>query len=106
MRITKDKAKGTLKLSQEKYVKKVLNRFNMDKVKPVNTPLGSHFRLCKDQSPKTDKEIEHMSKIPYASTIGSLMYTMVCTRLDIAHAVGVVSRYMSNLGKTHWKAVK
>ena len=64
MRITRDRAKGTLKLSQAEYVKKVLNRFNMDKVKPVSTPLGSHFRLCKDQSPKTDKEIEHMSRYP------------------------------------------
>ena len=63
MRITRDRAKGILKLSQAKYVKKVLNRFNMDKAKPVSTPLGIHFRLCKDQSPKTDKEIEHMSKV-------------------------------------------
>ena len=47
-----------------------------------------------------------MDKIPYASAIGSLMYVMVCTRLDIAHAVGVVSRYMSNPGKQHWEAVK
>ena len=31
---------------------------------------------------------------------------MVCTRPDIAHAVGVVSRYMYNLGKEHWKAVQ
>ena len=99
MRITRDRAKGTLKLSQAEYVKKVLNRFNMDKAKPVITPLESHFRLCKDQSPKTDREIEHMSKVLYASTIGSLMYAIVCTRPDIVHAVGVVSRYMSNLGK-------
>jgi hypothetical protein len=34
------------------------------------------------------------------------MYAMVCTRPDIAHAVGVVSRYMNNLGKEHWEAVK
>ena len=34
------------------------------------------------------------------------MYTMVATRPDIAHAVGVVSRYMSNPGKRHWEAVK
>ena len=47
-----------------------------------------------------------MSKVPYASAIGSLMYAMVCTRLDIAHEVRVVSRYMSNLGKTQWEAVK
>ena len=34
------------------------------------------------------------------------MYAMVCTRLDIAHAVGVMSRYMSRPGKQHWEAVK
>ena len=87
MRITRDRAKGTLKLSQAEYVKKVLNKFNIDKAKSVSTPLGNHFRLCKDQSPKTHKEIEDMSKVPYASAIGSLMYAMVCTRPDIAHAV-------------------
>jgi hypothetical protein len=47
-----------------------------------------------------------MSRVPYSSTIGSLMYVMVCTRPDIAHAVGVVSRYMNNPGKEHWEAVK
>jgi len=34
------------------------------------------------------------------------MYATVCMRPDIAQAVGVVSRYMSNLGKEHWIAVK
>ena len=48
----------------------------------------------------------YMSKVPYASTIGSLMYAMVCTMLDIAHEVGVVSRYMNNPRKKHWMAVK
>ena len=47
-----------------------------------------------------------MSNVPYASAIGSLMYAMVCTRLDISHAVGVVSRYMSHPGIEHWNAVK
>ena len=47
-----------------------------------------------------------MAKVPYASTCGSLMYAMVATRPDIAYAVGVVSRYMSNPGKKHWDAVK
>ena len=47
-----------------------------------------------------------MSKVPYASAVGSLMYAMVCTRPDIAHAVGVVSRFLSNPGKEHWEGVK
>ena len=34
------------------------------------------------------------------------MYAMVCIRLDLAHAVSVVNRFMSNLGNKHWEAVK
>ena len=47
-----------------------------------------------------------MALVPYAAAVGSLMYAMVCTRPDIAHAVGVFSRYMANPGKEHWKVVK
>ena len=47
-----------------------------------------------------------MSRIPYSSAVGSLMYAMVCTRPDIAHVVGVVSRYMNNPGKENWKSVQ
>jgi hypothetical protein len=47
-----------------------------------------------------------MSRVPYSSTVGSLMYVIVCTRLDITHVVGVVRRYMNDPGKEHWEAVK
>jgi hypothetical protein len=94
IRIIRDRANSTLKLSQTEYAK------------PVSTPLGSQFRLTKDQSLKTDHEKAYISKVPYASTIESLMHTMVCTRPNIAHVVGAVSRYMGNLGKQHWEAVK
>jgi hypothetical protein len=106
MRINRDKQKGTLQLSQEEYIDRILKRFNMSNAKPVSTPLASHFRLSKDQSPKTEEEKDFMAKVPYASAIGSLMYAMVCTRPDIAHAVGAVSRFMTNPGKQHWEAVK
>jgi len=78
----------------------------MQNEKPVSIPLASHFKLSKEVCPKTQEEMAYMSKVPYASTIGSLMYAMVCTRPDIAHAMGVVSKYMNNLGKEHWMAVK
>ncbi|KAL5812783.1 hypothetical protein ACOSQ3_027733 [Xanthoceras sorbifolium] len=106
MRIKRDTKSGTLLLSQAEYIKKVLSRFNMQDAKPVSTPLGIHFRLSKEQSPKTEEERTHMAKVLYASAIGSLMYAMVCTRPDIAQAVGAVSRYMNNPGKIHWEAVK
>jgi hypothetical protein len=36
---------------------------------------------------------------------GSLMYAMVCTRPDIAYAVGIVSHFVTNLGEAHFNAV-
>ena len=106
MRIKRDTNSRTLLLSQDKYINKVLSRFNMQNAKVVSTPWGVHFRLSKEQSPKTEEERAYMAMVPYASAIGSLMYVMVCTRPDIAQAVGAVSRYMNNPGKLHWEAVK
>ena len=47
-----------------------------------------------------------MTKIPYFNVVWSLVYVMVLTRLDISHAVSVVSRCMTNPGVNHWRAVK
>lgn len=72
----------------------------------MSNPLPAYGKLSKDDSPKLDAEKVEMAKVPYALAIGSLMYLMVATRPDIAFAVGVVSRFMLNLGKKHWEAVK
>ena len=53
-----------------------------------------------------EKEKDKMSVILYSSTVGSLIYAMVCTRPDFSHAIGVVSRFLTNPGKTHWEAIK
>ncbi|RVW90985.1 Retrovirus-related Pol polyprotein from transposon TNT 1-94 [Vitis vinifera] len=47
-----------------------------------------------------------MTTIPYSSVVGSLMYAQVCTRPDIAFVVGILGKYLSNLGSQHWKAAK
>ena len=72
---------------------KVLQWFNM-------------LELSGKQSLKTKAEKAEMMKVPYAFAVGSKMYAMVCTRLDIGYVVGVVSRFMGNPGKEHWNAVK
>ena len=78
----------------------------MENAKPVSTPLAHHFRLSTSQCPKTVEEIEDMSKVPYASAVGCLMYVMVCTRPNLAHVVSSISKYMANWGKQHWNVVK
>ncbi|KAM1631165.1 hypothetical protein ACFX2K_019201 [Malus domestica] len=64
------------------------------------------IHLSKSMRPKTPEEIRQMSGIPYASTIGSLMYAIICIRPDIAYAVIITSRYQFNSGSEHWAPVK
>ncbi|KAH9762289.1 hypothetical protein KPL70_000762 [Citrus sinensis] len=104
--IVRDRTVGTLFLSQSRYISKVLERFQMLDSKPVLTPLGAQFKLSEDMSPTLNVGVVKMVDIPYSQAVGSLMYAMVCTRANIAYAVSVVSRFMSNPGKLHWDAVK
>ena len=48
-------------------------------------PFRHGIHLFKGMSPKMLEEMEQMAKVPYASAIGSLMYTMLCTKPDIAY---------------------
>ena len=102
----RDRKNHKLTLSQAEYIEKVLERFRMKNEKLVSTPLSIHFKLTKEMCPKTQEEIEYMSKVPYSLAVGSMMYAMVCIRPDIAHAVGVVRRYMNNPGKEHREPIK
>ena len=87
-------------------MEKVFQSFQMEKSKLFSTPLATHFKFDASVIPSTEEDKDCMSRVLYSNAVGSLMYAMVCTRLDLAHAICVVSRFMSNLGKTHWEAVK
>jgi len=78
----------------------------MQDSKSVRFPILVGVKLSIEQCPKTQEEEEDMSRVPYASAVGSLMYAMVYTRPNIAHAMPVLSRFMSKPWKEHWIAVK
>lgn len=86
--------------SQKKYVEKVFQRFNMNICKVASTPLASHFKLSSCHSPSSEKDKKKtLGKVLYALAMGRLIYVTVCTRLDIANAVRVVSQFLSDFGK-------
>ena len=47
-----------------------------------------------------------MSKVPYSSVVRSLMYAMMCTRLDICYVVRLVTKFHSNPSPNHFMVVK
>ena len=76
IKIHRERPRGILGLSQETYINKVLERFRMKDYLPSRSHCeGCRFSL--DQCPKNDLEWEQMRDIPYASTVGSLMYAQV-----------------------------
>lgn len=106
VKISRDRSKRLLSLSQESYIKRILERFRMHYSKPIDTPIEKGQILSTEQSPKTEEEKRQMENVPYASAVGSLIYAMMCTRPDICFAFGMVSRYQSNPGTAHWGAIK
>ena len=106
IRILRDRSKRLIGLNQSTYLDKVLKRFGMENSKKGDLPIQSNTKMSKTHSPSTDKEIAEMSRIPYASAVGSIMYAMTCTRPDVSFALSMVSRYQGNPGKAHWVAVK
>jgi hypothetical protein len=95
----------TITMSQRKYIKEVLKRFNMEECKPIGTPLDVNVKLLKLLVEEFEGIESEMEGVPYKSGIGSLMYAMVATRADLAFVVSVVSQFMSRAGPAHWSAV-
>lgn len=106
MQINRKKEDGSVTLSQSAYLDKVLCRYNMNQCKSVSTPIKTGLKLSIHQGPKTEEEMKGMAVIPYASSVGSLMYAMVCCRPDLTYVMSVLSRFMCNPGKIHWEAAK
>ncbi|RVX16853.1 Retrovirus-related Pol polyprotein from transposon TNT 1-94 [Vitis vinifera] len=97
-KIQRDRFRGLIGLSQETYINKVLDRFRMKDCSPSIAPIVKGDRFNLDQCPKNDLEREQMKNIPYASAVGSLMYVQVCTRPDIAFAVGIWTDNLEVIG--------
>ncbi|KAJ0172339.1 hypothetical protein K1T71_012312 [Dendrolimus kikuchii] len=96
MRVCRQKNKITL--DQASFITRILNRFKMADCKPVSTPMEVGLKLTKAEA--------KLENCEYRNLIGCLMYVAVCTRPDIAHAVGFLSQFNDCYSDIHWKAAK
>ena len=86
-------------ISQTKYIKEMLKKFDMEGCKAISTPMVTGCKLSKDgTSPATDQK-------SYRSMIGSLLY-VTTSRLDVMHAVGQVARFQAAPTEAHVVAIK
>lgn len=102
LKVQRDRENRTIKLSQPAYIDKVLSKFHLNKAHSVNTPIKETALL----EQRTDGEASPSEKERYQGMEGSLMFSMVETRPDIAFAPSIASRFAKNLGHQHTEAVK
>lgn len=86
-------------LSQEKYIKELLQKFRMSNYGIANTLVATNYKLSRE------REGDEVNSLQYKSLIGSLRYLTI-TRSNIVYGVSLLSRYMETPRETHWQAAK
>ncbi|CAI5484764.1 unnamed protein product [Closterium sp. Yama58-4] len=103
LRITRDRARRTITLTQSHMVQQVLQRFRFTYSSPQSTPLPTGHSLSALPS---DESVEPSG--PYPELVGCLMYLMTCTRPDLAYPLSILARYVApgRHRKEHMDAAK
>ena len=101
MCVKRNRGLRRLSISQTKYLEGILKKSDMDKCKPVSTPLeaGRKFESLSEDEKPVDAKLFQMA-------IGCLIYATTISRPDLAAAVGVLSKFMAKTGKEHWQGIE
>lgn len=102
MEVQRDGETGDIKLSQELYIKEMLQEYGMENCKSVSTPLNSGFQIICNENNCSKK----VGKTCYQSLTGALLYLALTTRQDIIHSVSKLAQRNSDPHFEHWEAAK
>ena len=94
----RDREAGTIKISQESYIRSVLERFKICRTSSIPASPANNYRSVKEDVEAGD--------VPFREVVGSLMWIANQTRPDISNAVRAVARHSHEPKKSHWKAAQ
>lgn len=101
--VRQNKGEGTIELDQSDYIESLLTHFGMEACRPTGTPMdpigGSSGSIASNSA-------FNPADVPYQRAVGSLLYLVQATRPDLAHVVGVISRFNQSYEECHWNMVK
>src|SRR6266851_1057801 len=97
--MTCNREKGTIALSQERFIKEMLVRYGMSEARPISTPALANEHLLKLSSPEVDTKL-------YQHALSSLMYPMLGTRPNLGYAIAALGHHATNPGPDHQHALE
>ena len=86
-------------ICQHNYATDILQRFRIDKCKPIEPPIALGTKLTKNDDGST------INSTLYKRMVGNLMY-LTATRLDLIYDVNLISRFMESPKESHLKVGK
>ncbi len=98
IRVTRNRDKGSIRLSQDAYVDKILKDFNYEECRSVSTPMKKGDVL---EPAPAGYQAERKLLTWYQSLVGSALYLMTQTRADLAYTMGVLTRFCHNPTEAH-----
>ena len=101
--VKRDRRNRVLTLHQGSYMRQVLERYGMQDCNPTKLPFTPHTTFNADHEPTAPVSPQIITE--FRGKIGSLIYAMKQTRLDIAYPLGILAKHMSNPGEAHIKAL-
>ena len=90
-------------ISQQKYIKELLHRFEMTESSTQDLPLNPTFKV--DPTTVTDSEYAEVKDYPYKNLLGALLWIARCSRPDISSSVGILSKYCMKYSLREWNAL-
>ena len=103
--VTWDRPNHTVMLSQTTLIDKIVSQFGQRNASPVPVPMDPGLKLRRaDYKKLTHEELDQISKLPYRSLVGCLLYLSIGTRPDITYSVQQLSQFLDCYTYTHWNA--
>ena len=101
IRVIRDRAARKISMVHDTYIEKIAKKFGQDSRKCPSTPLPPSELV-----PNGDKPAEPSRVKAYQEMVGSILYTAIMVRPDIAYAASALSRYLTNPSPQHMAAAK
>lgn len=98
MTIMQNPTTGSITISQQIYLEKMLDYFRFQDIRLRRTPLPPGLKVKESPNPLPEDEQAFMSDKPYRQIIGSVLWASSCTRPDITFASNLLAWYQLNPG--------